>query len=81
METIEKQIIHLSEEESKALVLAATGSPYLLIVHEEGVGARHVLKTGFDFDWLIDFIKDYADENSEFRAALVDYIIELSQKV
>lgn len=75
------EIIYLPENENKSLVLAATGSPYLLIVHEEGVGARHVLKTGFDFDWLIDFIKDYADENAEFRAALVDYVIELSQKV
>lgn len=75
------EIIHLPEEENKSLVLAATGSPYLLIVHEEGVGVRHVLKTGFDFDWLIDFIKDYADETPAFRAALVDYVIELSQKV
>lgn len=75
------EIIYLPEEENKSLVLAATGSPYLLIVHEEGAGARHVLKTEFDFDWLIDFIKDYADENAEFRAALADYVIELSQKV
>jgi hypothetical protein len=78
---METEIIYLPEEENKSLVLAATGSPYLLIVHEEGVGARHVIKEKFDYDWLFDFLKDYADENAEFRAALADYIIELSEKV
>ena len=77
----ETRIIELPKAENKALVLAATGSPYLLIVHEEGVGAHHVIKEKFDYDWLFDFLKDYADENPSFRAALADYIIELSEKV
>lgn len=81
METIEKQIIHLSEEESKALVLAATGSPYLLLVHEDNVGDHRVIKRGFDTDWLFDFIKDLARDDKEFRAVLVDYVIDLSKEL
>lgn len=81
METIEKQIIHLPEEEGKALVLAATGSPYVLLVHEDNVGVHRVVKGGFDTDWLFDFIKDLARDDKEFRAVLVDYIIDLSKEL
>lgn len=69
----------LPEEVNNALVLAANGAPYLLIVNEEGVGVHRVVKDGFDCDWLFDYIKDLAEEQPGFKKALVDYIIELSE--
>ena len=75
------EIVQLPENENKALVLAATGSPYLLLVHQKNVGVHRVIKAGFDTDWLFDFIKDIAKENKEFRTVLADYIIELSQEL
>lgn len=77
----ETRIIELPKAENKALVLAATGSPYVLLVHEENVGVHRVVKGGFDTDWLFDFIKDLARDDKEFRAVLVDYIIELSKEI
>lgn len=69
----------LPEEVNNALVLAANGAPYLLIVNEDGVGVHRVVKDGFDCDWLFDYIKDLAEEQPGFKKALVDYIIELSE--
>lgn len=71
----------LPEEVNNALVLAANGAPYLLIVNEDGVGVHRVVKDGFDCDWLFDYIKDLAREEKGFRTALADYIIELSQEL
>lgn len=75
----QKEVIMLSGEEAKPLVLAATGSPYFLIVEERGVGVHHVIRNGFDADWLFDFIKDYATKNPDFKKELANYIIDLSK--
>lgn len=76
-----KETNRLPEEVNNALVLAANGAPYLLIVNEDGVGVHRVVKDGFDCDWLFDYIKDLAREEKGFRTALADYIIELSQEI
>lgn len=80
-ENYKKEMIVLSGEEAKPLVLAATGSPYLLIVEEKGLGVHHVARNGFDMDYLFDFIKDIAQKDSDFKKALADYIIDLSKVV
>ena len=74
-----KVVLELPEEENKSLVLAATGSPYLLIVEEQGVGVHRIVKPGFDCDLIFNFIKELAEEQPGFRKVLVDYIIELSE--
>lgn len=78
-EEYQREMILLSGEEAKPLVLAATGSPYFLIVEERGVGVHHIVRNGFDLDWVFDFIKDFTEKNPEFKDELSNKIIELSE--
>lgn len=75
------KVVEIPKKEGAALMLAATGSPYLLIVRQENKGVRHVLKEGFDFDWLFDVLKEMAKEDAELRSALMDYIIDLLKEL
>ena len=68
----ETRIIELPKAENKALVLAATGSPYFLIVHEEGVGAHHVIKEKFDYD---NCRNDYQESLNKLRKRKIDVFI------
>lgn len=73
------EIIQLSQEESQPLVMAATGSPYFLLVDtEEGFYAS--IKEGFDVSHIFDWIVRYARDDKEFKDALADFVIDLSKE-
>lgn len=73
-------VFNVPKKEGRALMLAATGSPYLLIVQDEE-GVRYAAKEGFDFDWLFDYIKHVARTQPEFKAVLGEYIAELEAEL
>ena len=64
---------------SKPLAMAALGNPHLIIT-QVGTDIEAEATPGFDFDNLFAMLKDLAAQNSRFRAALVDYVIELSKE-
>ena len=64
---------------SKPLAMAALGNPHLIIT-QVGGDIEADATPGFDFDNLFLMLKDLAKQNAKFRAALVDYIIELSKE-
>ena len=65
---------------SKPLAMAALGNPHLIIT-QVGTDVIGETTAGFCMDNLIELLKDLAAKNPRFRAALTDYIIELSQSV
>ena len=65
---------------SKPLAAAALGYPHLCITQIDGEVIGEATE-GFNTDNLFNMIKDLARRNKNFRAALVDYIIELSEEV
>lgn len=79
----EEKII-LEGKQAKPLVLAAIGCPYFLIVQQEtknGTKNYSHVSAGFDLGAVFDWLKNYADTDAEFRAALSNFIIDLTQKV
>ena len=77
--TMAEQVLY-DDKLSKPLAYAALGNPHLCIT-QIGGDIEAEATPGFDFDNLFAMLKDLAAQNPSFRAALVDYVIELSQLV
>ena len=74
----------LSGDEAKPLVLAATGSPYFILVKDENgefiVNMSNGFNIGAVFAYLGEFIKDNKS-NKDIQSAVSDCIIELSKEL
>lgn len=67
----------LEGEEAKPLVLAATGSPYFIAVQTKKGFIWHIGK-GFDIGHILQWLRDYAADNPEFRQTLADFVIDVA---
>lgn len=70
--------IRYEGDEAKELVLAATGSPFLILVEDED-GGLLLKRNGIDNQTIVDLIVAMAEHSNQFRDELADYIIEISK--
>ena len=73
-------IFYLSTKEVKPLFEAMSGKPYFLIVDTEEDAFLANVKEGFDVGHIFKWLANYAKEDKEFKAALADFIIDLSKE-
>ncbi len=74
---MDKKKIILEGEEAKPLVLAATGKPYFIMVQTKKGYLWHVEK-GFDLDHILQWLRDYAADDPEFRQVLANFVIDVA---
>ena len=74
---MDKKKIILEDEEAKPLVLAATGKPYFIMVQTKKGYLLHVEK-GFDIGHILQWLRDYAADNPDFRQVLADFVIDVA---
>ena len=74
---MDKKKIILEDEEAKPLVLAATGKPYFIAVQTKK-GFIWRVEKGFDVGHILQWLRDYAADNPEFRQVLADFVIDVA---
>ena len=79
-----KEVIFLSDEEAKPLVLAAIGNPYFILVKDENGEFTASMSNGFNlgaiFAYLETILKENKD-NNDIQSAMTNCIIELSKSL